>query len=245
MKNIIFTSVLLLCGGLAAFSQGGSAAHQFFTPEPARELRYEVRPVYTRPVKHEKLTQAKLIRDVVAGYPENWISSYVSTEISATCHGQVMKATSLSEVLSPEQKKILGMADLATDVIVNVKYNYKEPLTNTMENRDLHVLMTVVPEADAEYAGGYKQMHEYIKQNGIHKISVSSPKKFQKGKVRFAVNERGEVVNARITESSGDTKTDKLLLETIQSLPEWKAAENPKGVKVIQEFVFSVGSGGC
>jgi TonB family protein len=245
MKNITFTLVLLLWGGLAAFSQGGSAAHQFFTPDPAPELRYEVHPAYTRPIKQEKLKQAKLLRDVVAGYPENWINSYVSTEVSATCNGQVMKATSLSDVLSPEQKKILGMADLATDVIVEVKYNYKEPLTNAMENRDLYVLMTVVPETNAEYVGGYKQMYDYIKMNGIHKISVSSPKKFQKGKVRFAVSEQGEVMNARITESSGDTKTDKLLLETIQSMPEWKPAENPKGVRVMQEFVFSVGNGGC
>jgi TonB family protein len=245
MKNITFTSVLLLCGALAAFSQGGSGAHQFFTSDPAPELKYEVHSAYTRPIKQEKLKQATLLRDVVAGYPENWINSYVLTEISATCHGQVMKATSLGEVLSPEQKKILGMAELATDVIVNVKYNYKEPLTNAMENRDLHVLMTVVPETGAEYVGGYKQMHDYIKQNGIHKISMSSPKKFQKGKVRFAVSEQGKVMNARITESSGDPKTDQLLLETIQSMPEWKPAENPKGVKVMQEFVFSVGNEGC
>src|SRR6218665_117244 len=118
MKKIIFTPVLLLCSGLAAFSQGGSSAHQYFVPDLSPQLRYEVRPAYTRPVKKETLSKARLISDVVAGYPENWISSYVLTEISATCHGKLMKATASSEVLSAEQKKILDMADLATDVIV-------------------------------------------------------------------------------------------------------------------------------
>jgi TonB family protein len=113
-----------------------------------------------------------------------------------------------------------------------------------MEDRSLNVLMTVVPESNAEYIGGYRQMYEYIRKNGIDRISVSSPKKFQKGKVRFAVGEQGQVMNARLTESSGDPKTDKLLLETIQGMPDWKPAES-SGVNVMQEFVFSVGTGGC
>ena len=88
-------------------------------------------------------------------------------------------------------------------------------------------------------------MYDYIRQNGIDKISVSSPKMFRKGKVRFAVSEQGEVIRVRVTESSGDPKTDKILLETIQGMPKWKPAENSKGVKLMQEFVFSVGSDGC
>jgi hypothetical protein len=245
MKKSVLTAVAVLSIGFTAFSQGGSSTNQFFIPALPPELRYEVRPAYTRPVTKEQLNEARFIRDVVSGYPENWINNHVSVEISATCGGKAVKARSPNEVLSPEQKKILNTADLATDIIVDVKYTYNESLTHTVENGAMHVLMTVVPETEAEYVGGYKQMYDYLKENGINKISVTTPKRFQKGRVRFNINEKGEVVHVRIADTSGDLKTDKLLLETILSMPKWKPAETSKGVKVMQEFEFSVGNGGC
>ena len=68
---------------------------------------------------------------------------------------------------------------------------------------------------------------------------------FQQCVVIFAINEAGEIVNAKISRSSGDSKTDKLLLETIYKMPKWKPAKNSKGIKVKQIFEFSVGNRGC
>jgi TonB family protein len=70
-------------------------------------------------------------------------------------------------------------------------------------------------------------------------------KEFQQGKVLFTVSEAGEIVNTKISKTSGDAKTDKLMIEAINKMPKWKPAENAKGIKVAQEFEFGVGRGGC
>jgi len=50
----------------------------------------------------------------------------------------------------------------------------------------------------------------------------------------------------QLSKTSGDQKTDKLLLKAINKMPKWKPAENSDGIKVKQEFEFSVGNcGGC
>jgi hypothetical protein len=36
-----------------------------------------------------------------------------------------------------------------------------------------------------------------------------------------------------------------MLLDLIKNMPKWKPAINTNGVKVKQDFVFSVGAGGC
>ena len=61
----------------------------------------------------------------------------------------------------------------------------------------------------------------------------------------FTVNEEGEIVNAKISQTSGDSKTDKLFVEAINKMPKWKPAQNSKGVKVKQEFIFNLSGGGC
>ena len=64
--------------------------------------------------------------------------------------------------------------------------------------------------------------------------------------LRFVVNEEGAIDKAQITQTSGDAATDKLLLDVINKMPNWKAAEDAKGKKVKQEFVLSVGTNrGC
>ena len=61
----------------------------------------------------------------------------------------------------------------------------------------------------------------------------------------FTVNEEGDVVDAKISKTSGDLLTDKLIVEGISKMPKWKPAKNSKGEKVKQDFIFNVGNGGC
>jgi TonB family protein len=105
----------------------------------------------------------------------------------------------------------------------------------------MHVLMTVVPEIQAEYVGGYKQLINYLKQNTIQLFSETDPKKVRQIVIRFTVNEEGKITDSKISPASGDSKTESLLLDVINNMPQWKPAENAQGVKVKQEFEFVVG----
>jgi len=227
MKTFTLAAALFIC--LTGFSQ---------------DLKYEVRGRYQRPVKKEKLEEARFLGDFISGYPTNWITEYVSVEISATCNGKSMKAVSLNDFLSPEQRNILKTADLSTPIVLDVKYKYRNPANGIMENNNIHTSVAVVPEIEAEYTGGREQMLKYLKENAIDKISSTIPEQFQQ-LVIFTINEEGKIVNARITMASKDPGADKLLMEAINKMPRWKPAENSEGVKVKQEFEFAVGNGGC
>jgi TonB family protein len=184
--------------------------------------------------------------DIIPYYPAQWIMSYVSVEILATCDGKAMTATSASDTLSTEQKSILNTVDLGTDIVINITYKSKNSVTNNNEISRMNYSATVIPEIEAEYPSGFQQMTQYLKENAINKISDTTSKQIQQVLVRFTVNEEGEITNAQVFKTSGDLKTDKLLLEVINKMPKWKPAEDSKGMKVKQEFEFSVGAAtGC
>ncbi len=210
-----------------------------------QNIRYEVRGKYKRPMTKEKLNEARSISDFMDGYPVNWITDYVSVEISATCDGKITKAIGANEVLTIEQKNILNNSVLASEIVINAIYKYKNPVTNTIENSNMYVLMTIVPEIEAEFVGGSLEMTKYLKENVIYKISEEIPKQFN-GIVVFTINEDGDITNAKISNKSGNSKIDELLLEAANKMPKWKPAENSKGIKVKQEFEIIIGNdGGC
>jgi hypothetical protein len=239
-KIITLISAVLLLNTFSSYSQSG-----FPSIGMENEMYYEVHGTYRRSVKKSQFNNAKLIRDVVSGYPSNWISSYVSVEIIGTCAGKVVKASGLNEKLTAEQIQILNTIDLAANLVVNVKYIYNDFGRNKQENNDMHVEMTVVPEIEAEFIGGEKLLINYLKLNSYSKLPTKKPSDFKGAVIKFTINESGDVINVRTTQKWGDAKTDQLLFDLISKMPKWKPAVNANGVKVKQDFVFSVGAGGC
>jgi TonB family protein len=158
-----------------------------------------------------------------------------------------MKAVSPNDALSTEQKNILNTVDPGTGITINVTYKSKNAVTDNIVNSTMSVSMMIVPEIEAEYIGGYQQLKKYLKENVISKISEAKTWQLQDANaiVLFTVDEDGEIVNTKISKTSGDAKTDKLLVDAINKMPKWKPAENSKGIKVKQEFEFSVGNSGC
>jgi TonB family protein len=229
MKQRIITSLLFLLF-ITAYSQ---------------DLTFEIRGKYLHAIKKEKLNEAKFISDIIPYYPAQWIMSYVSVDFLATCDGKAMMATSKSDTLSTEQKNILNTVDLGTDIVIDIKYKNKNSVTDNIDNSLMKYSVTLIPEIEAEYPGGYQQMTQYVKENAINKISETTSKEFQPVIVRFTVNEKGEIANAQIFKTSGDPNIDKLLLDVINEMPKWSPAEGSKGIKVKQEFEFSVGKAGC
>ncbi len=209
----------------------------------SQDLNYEVRGTYSRAIKQEMLHAPKRISDLIEGYPVNWIDSYTSVEISASCHGKEQKANSVNDSLSSEQQKILKTADLASKIIISVNYSYQVPVTRVVEHNTMHVEMTVVPQSEAQYSGGHEKLIQYLKENSLE-IPATTSKELQQLIIRFTINEQGKVSHPKIKRSFGDKETDQHFLKLIQNMPDWKAAENPEGMKVKQEFEFVAGRGG-
>ena len=251
MKKIALILPIALFLQLSIFAQDDTNNNKWYTEGIStksnfmQELYFEVRGNYSHPVKKEKLNEAKLINDIIPGYPENWINQYISVEILAMRNGNSMKTKGLNNVLSPEQKNILQSTELGAKIEIIVNYKSKNPVTEKIENYMLNFSLIVIPETEAEYVGGYQQLAKYIKENVINKISKTTPTQFQSGIVIFTINEKGEIVDAKISKSSGDSMTDKFLIESVNKMPKWKPAENSNGIKVKQEFQFSFGNKGC
>ena len=224
----------------------------FFMNGFSQDLNFEVRGKYQRPVKKEKLQEARFVSDFVPGYPASWVSQYVSVEILVTSNGNTQKAVNENDLLSTAQKNLLNKAEPSSDIVIKVFYKHKNAVTGKMGINQMHILLTVVPEKEAEYIGGYAELKKYLKVNSINKMA--EPSIFgrlptvaanQQAKVLFTINEQGEIINAKISQTSGSKRTDQLMLDAIHKMPKWKPAENAKGIKVKQEFEFIVGNGGC
>ena len=225
MKNSILTLLLVHCF-LFGFAQN---------------INYEIRGTYLRPILKEKLQTAQSISDINPGFPASWIGSYVSVEILATNQGETVKATSANDQLSAEQLQILKMADIGTDITIDVKYHTQ----NSSKNDDLKKInfsYTVIPKVEAKYPGGHQLLREYVQENAIDKISKTAAAQIEAATVSFIVNEEGQITDAHISKTSGNAEIDQLLLQTMQQMQKWKPAENSAGIKVKQEFTLSVGN---
>lgn len=211
----------------------------------AQELRFEVRPTYSKPVHKNQLTEAKTLQDINPGYPAAWVKDYISTELTVTNNGNLMKAAGANATLSTDQKDLLVRADLGTDILVDVKYQAKNPITGLTKSDLIHFSLSLIPEIEAEYPGGPQLMTQYLKENAMSKLTVLDPKTFKGTVIKFTINEEGEIANARISTPSDNELIDHLLLDAISKMPKWKPAGTTHGIKVKQDFVFNVGIPGC
>jgi TonB family protein len=176
---------------------------------------------------------------------------FISMQITTVSKGTTLTSKiTQGNVLTPEQKSILNSADMGSDIIVKVKFRYKN--VGSISNYDLEQIkegeykVTVVPANEVEYPGGSKEISNYIIKNVFNKIPEKRDKmKIRQARARFTINESGQVINVKIIESSSDQKLDKLFLDAINKMPKWKPAEDANGGKLQQEFVLPLGFDGC
>ena len=238
MKKLILVFNLILIIGFTGFAQFPNNL------TTSNELWYEVRGSYKKRITKEKLTKALLISDIIDGYPDKWIGSYNFVEITTILDGKARKAFGVNEVLNTNQLSILKQVDLSSNVVIHVNYKYSDPVSKKIEKRVINVTLNVVPEKEAQYIGGEKQLVLYLKQK-VKEKSLESSLKNQQQRIQFTINEQGKIMDVISINSKTDQKTSKSLIEIITNLPKWLPAEDVKGNKVKQVFEFTVGSYGC
>lgn len=209
------------------------------------DLMYLVKRKGTKAITELELKKATIISDLVPYYPSNWISNYRSVEISSSGKGVEKMASSANDILSAEQKSLLNSATNGNVIAIKVKHIIKNDITLEMENREMKIVFSVVPDIEAEYIGGYDQMINYLQEISKDKISVKYFDGIQQATVIFTVNEKGKTEQVSLSTSTGNAEVDTFLIELIGDMPNWKPAKNINGSPVKQEFEFVVGLAGC
>jgi len=236
MKNIQNKIILLLLITIAlpniSFAQEASTT----------ELTFEVNRVFSPlSMTNEKLAEAQTLNDLNHFYRPSWVKEYYSVEILTTHQGKIKKSLGKNDIITPEQKESMTMADAGSDITVNVHYLPQNTLKQN-DPKEMNFSFKVVP-SEAIFASGEQQMKKYLEKNAIDKISID---KFQKHNynlvaVKFTVNEEGKIINPQIVESSKDENVDTLLIQTISNMPNWKPSEYPNGTKVKQDYMLTFG----
>ena len=236
MKNIQNKLIALLFIALV-FPHFGTSQDRLL-----HEPSYEVNQVYPYIcITKDELNKAKTLIDLNSRYQATWVKEYISVEIEASHKGKTTKVVSQNDVLSQAQKKLIHTADAGTDISVNVQYMPKNTLKHN-EAKEIKFTVAVNPDNQAKYAGGQQQLKQYLKEKAINKIPAGIFKDYKLAAVKFTINEKGQVINAHIFESSKDEKVDELLLNAINQMSNWKPATYANGVKVKQDFVLTVGN---
>lgn len=236
MKNIQIKIIILLFIAFT-FPHLGSSQDSL-----SDELAYEVNRIYPPvSITKERLNEAHTLIDLNAIYQSSWVREYISVEILTNNNGRTMKAMSKNDTLSQEQKNNMNIANVGTAIAVKVQYIPENKLTHN-DIKEINFTFTVNPESEAKYTGGQLQLKQYLKDNAIDKIPEGSFKGYDLAAVKFTVNEKGQIMDAHVFETSKDEKIDNLLLESINNMPNWKPAEYANGTRVKQEFVLTVGN---
>ena len=173
---------------------------------------------------------------------------YVSVEISAISNGKTVTVKNRGGQLNAEQKALLNAADIGTDLVVMIDFRYKPLPGDDAGNKIINsaLWMTVVPDTEAEYPGGFVRVTDYLNENIVNKFSRSADvQQVRKASVKFIVDEEGRVVAPKMEQTSANEKIDRLILDVISKMPGWKPARNSKGVKVKQEFCIRFGGDNC
>jgi TonB family protein len=267
MKNVVITLALVLfC--LTGFSRNYKFEYSGrFNPEVKKEklnqanLVSEITPELWQKIQLEYFERQKLdhlkktdftqVNSVnPKDYNYNNLVDYVSVEISGTGNGKALSAQSVGNQLTQEQKNILRTADLGSDINIKINFRFKNQMVKSSGTgkkiSEGNLAVTVVPETEAEYPGGFAQLSDYFNQNIFNKISdESATDKILMASVKFTINEDGRIINTKISQTSTDPQIDKLILDLTTKMPKWNPARNSEGIKIKQEFSIPFGGPGC
>ncbi|MEZ4885296.1 MAG: hypothetical protein R3E32_11260 [Chitinophagales bacterium] len=206
------------------------------------ELNCEVHGIYSPlSITKEKLNEAHTLIDLNRHYPSSWIREYISVEILVSYKGVIKKAVSKNDILTQEQKDIMDRADVGTQIEVTVQYIPDNTLIQN-EIKEINFKFMVNPENEAQYVGGQQQLKQYLKDNAMNKIPDGIFVGYDLAIVKFTISKEGEIIDVHVLETSKDEKIDKLLLDTICNMSNWKPAEYANGTKTKQQFALMIGN---
>lgn len=212
----------------------------------------EVNRSFGKALSHEKLSHPKTLEEIIPYYPKNWIQGYRGTTVTIVSKGITKSAEGKSEMLSPNQIKMLEAAAVGDQITFQIRYQSLNSVTEALQNDVLDLRYTVVADEEAQPAQGTEFLKTYFENQAFKKITASKTSAiintgapFLGATVTFVVDETGRVTATSLKQSSGNKEADQLLLETLQRMPAWKPAQNRDGKSFSQQFTLTVINAGC
>jgi len=209
------------------------------------DIKQEIEVLINPVVPYISVTPAELkeatnVDDLSKRFKTSWVESYKSVIVYTSHKGKIRKENSTSDLFTVKQKENMLTADFGKDIKILIKYIPDNGLSSN-DVKELVYEVSIVPHKEATYIGGQDQLDTYLNENVLDMLNKDVFKEYSLSAVKFTVNEMGQVVEANITQSSNDTKTDKILLDAICQMPDWEPASYANGQKEKREFVLSVG----
>jgi len=208
-----------------------------------KNLFFNIRGRYNGTTTKSRLSESKLIKDFVPGYPTEWVSDYVSIEMIFNKNDDEYILHSANDTLTPEQRELINSLDINDNVSIRIAYKSKNAATNETEYRNMKdISLVVVPEFSAMPVFGYDILIQYLEENSLSKIPTSLQKKMDQLIIHFSINELGEINNVIVKQSSGFIEVDELILDLTNSLRNWIPAKDNNGNAVLQDFILTFGN---
>lgn len=205
------------------------------------EISYEITQVYEPlSLNRTEVENAESLADLHRFYKSEWVKEFHDVKISAVVDGNLVSASSDSDELTAEQKKLINEADFGT--YLNVHMDYLPD--NTLKNNEPKVFdfsFRVNPEQEASFKEGELALKEYLNENVIEKIPATYFEEHNITAVNFTVDTSGKVVDVYIVDAPRTEAIEEMLLESVCNMPDWIAAQYADGTKVDQDFVLMAG----
>lgn len=192
-----------------------------------------------------ELQDAKNINALIPNYPSNWIDEYKHVTMTFVRKGKEEKIVTPDNKLTATQQEMLKSMDVNDYVTIEVKYWTRNVVTNEPENGGLRMSIGIIPTTEAYYTEGYEELITYLTKNSQDDIRALKLKKVPDAQVEFTINEEGKAIDAKLIKSTQNEKVDELLLELIESMPDWKPALDENGTSISQKFEFRIGVDMC
>ena len=212
-----------------------------------KRLTFNVRGVYKEGTTQSDLANALTISDLISEFSTKVKTFKTIIQVADAQQTNKRIANGTDENLTAEQIALIKSANLEDEVTIVVNFNATNVINGKVEERELHIRLTVIPEIEAEYATGNDELVNYLEEYSNSILTQEMKDAFQFAYVEFVVNETGGIEDVRMNVSTEYENIDKQLMDFVERMPEWKPAQNGQGEFVKQRFEFSISTNlnGC
>ena len=209
------------------------------------DVLYKIDNRFLATITKEKLSTANAVSEIIPKTAD-W-STYPVQVLKVTVRHNGTETSEIGDglVLNEAQIKLLRSAKYNDNFSLNASCKGKHKYVY-QESYDLHYVISVTPEKEAEYSQGKEELISYLMENSKAQALTVVKDLVQPGRILFTVTAEGTIGNVVLNSSSGFAFLDLRLVELLNNLPEkWEPATNDKGEYVEQDLVFFFGSMGC
>lgn len=229
----------------AEIAESETSEEVSFTMPMIEEISFSIQSKGFHTITRSKLQGVRSISEIL---PEevDWTtypirSVKLSTDIEGLEFHEMGKGLELNEA----QIQLLRSTAISQSFILTAKCEGSHPGVD-VENFELNYIITVVPENEAEYPGGYDELINYIKKETEKETAHLLKDQLKFGRLTFIVSSSGNITDLELNSSSGYTDLDEKIFELLMDLPKaWIPATNAIGDKVDQELELFFGRMGC